>query len=114
MLCGLPLALSVMVSEPVRLPLVEGTNVTLRLQLAAGATVLPQVLDCEKSPVIATFVILSGPSPVLLNVTLCEALVVATCCAGKASADVERATIGNTPFPDRMIDWGLPASLVMS
>lgn len=43
--CGLPLALSVMVSEPVRLPLVEGANVTLKVQLAAGATVLPQVLD---------------------------------------------------------------------
>ncbi len=43
--CGLPLALSVMVSEPVRLPLVDGANVTLKVQLAAGATVLPQVLD---------------------------------------------------------------------
>ena len=44
-LWGEPLALSVMVSEPVRLPLVVGENVTLKVQLAAGATVLAQVLD---------------------------------------------------------------------
>ena len=44
-LCGLPIALSVIVSEPVRLPLVVGAKVTLKVQLAAGATVLPQVLD---------------------------------------------------------------------
>ena len=42
--CGLPLALSVMLSEAVRLPLAEGVNVTLILHLALGASELPQVL----------------------------------------------------------------------
>jgi len=42
--CGLPLALSVMLTAAVRLPLAEGMNVTLIVQLAPGATELPQVL----------------------------------------------------------------------
>ena len=43
-LCGLPLALSVMLSEAVRLPLAEGVNVTLIVQLAPAASELPHVL----------------------------------------------------------------------
>jgi hypothetical protein len=42
--CGLPLALSVMLSEAARLPLAEGVNLTLIVQLAPPATELPQVL----------------------------------------------------------------------
>ena len=41
---GLPLALSVMLTEAVRLPLAEGLNVTLIVQLLPAATELPQVL----------------------------------------------------------------------
>src|SRR4029077_20493975 len=40
-LCGLPLALSVMFSEPGRVPLVVGVKVTLMVQLALGASVEP-------------------------------------------------------------------------
>ena len=42
--CGLPLALSVMLTEAVRLPLAEGVNVTRIVQLALAATELPHVL----------------------------------------------------------------------
>ena len=42
--CGLPLALSVMLTEAVRLPLATGVKVTLMVQLAAAATELPHVL----------------------------------------------------------------------
>ena len=42
--CGLPLALSVMLSEAVRLPVAAGVNVTLMVHLALAATELPQVL----------------------------------------------------------------------
>ena len=73
---GLPAALSVIASEPFRVPLTVGANVTLKAQLVPEATVLPQVLDWEKSPVIATFVILSGASPVLFSVTGWAVLVV--------------------------------------
>ena len=42
--CGLPLALSVMLTEAVRLPGAEGVNVTLIVQLPPAATKLPHVL----------------------------------------------------------------------
>ena len=42
--CGLPLALSVMLTAAVRLPLAAGVKVTLIVQLAPAATELPQVL----------------------------------------------------------------------
>jgi len=42
--CGLPLALSVTLTEAVRLPLAEGVKVTLMVQLAPAATELPHVL----------------------------------------------------------------------
>ena len=42
--CGLPVALSVIVTTPVRVPVVVGVKVTLMLQFAPAATVLPQVL----------------------------------------------------------------------
>ena len=40
---GLPLALSVKLTEADRLPLAVGSNVTLTVQLAPAATELPQV-----------------------------------------------------------------------
>ena len=70
--CGLPLALSVMLTEAVRLPLAAGLNVTLIVQLALAATELPHVLVCAKSlalvPVRARPVMLKAPLPVLLRV----------------------------------------------
>ena len=42
--CGLPVALSEMLSEAARLPAAEGVKVTVRVQLAPAATELPQVL----------------------------------------------------------------------
>jgi len=42
--CGLPVALSEMLTEAVRVPLAEGVSVTLIVQLALAATELPQVL----------------------------------------------------------------------
>ena len=42
--CGLPVALSVMVTEAVRLPGAVGVKVTLMVQLPPAGTELPQVL----------------------------------------------------------------------
>ena len=42
--CGLPLALSMMLTEAVRLPLAEGVKITLIVQWALAATELPHVL----------------------------------------------------------------------
>ena len=72
--CGLPLALSVMLTEAVRLPLAAGVNVTLIVQLLPAATELPQVLVCAKSlalvPVSARLVMLKAALPVLLRVRI--------------------------------------------
>ena len=50
---GLPLTLSVMDSEAVRLPLAAGLNVTLTEQLALATSELPQVLVWVKSLALA-------------------------------------------------------------
>ena len=73
-ICGLPLALSVMLTEAERLPLAVGVKVTLIVQLLLAATELPQVLVWAKSlalaPVIARLVMLKAAVPVLLRVTV--------------------------------------------
>src|SRR5215471_8458464 len=78
-LCGLPAALSETDSVPPRVPVVVGVKVTLIVQLPPAATELPQLLVWPKSPLALMLVMLSGAPPVLLRVTGCEALVVATC-----------------------------------
>ena len=69
---GLPLTLSVMDSEAVRLPLAAGLNVTLTEQLALAPSELPQVLVWVKSlalaPVSAMLVMLIAALPVLFRV----------------------------------------------
>jgi len=71
--CGLPKALSVKVSDAVRLPLAVGAKVTLIVQLAPGASEPPQVLAWAKSPVLApvsaTLAMLSVALPLLPRVT---------------------------------------------
>ena len=68
--CVAGLALSVMVTAPVLVPVVVGLKVTLRVQLAPAATLEPQVLVCEKSPLTVMLVMLRVALPVLLSVTL--------------------------------------------
>jgi hypothetical protein len=55
-----------------------GVKVTVIGQLAPAARVPPQVLLWAKSPLLAIDLIVSGPVPVLLSVTVCAALVVPT------------------------------------
>jgi hypothetical protein len=64
------LALSVMVTAPVLVPMAVGLKVTLRVQLAATATLAPQVLVWEKSPLTVMLVMLRTALPVFLRVTL--------------------------------------------
>jgi hypothetical protein len=64
------LALSVMVTTPVLVPVAVGLKVTLRVQLALAATLEPQVLVWEKSPLAVMLVMLRVPFPVLLSVML--------------------------------------------
>ncbi len=71
--CGLPPALSVMVTDAVSALAREGVNVTAIVQFAPAATELPQVSAISAkslalAPAIARPVMLKAALPVLLNV----------------------------------------------
>jgi hypothetical protein len=93
------LALSVIVKAPLLEPAAVGVKVTLRVQLALAATLEPQVLVWEKSPLAVMLVMLRVALPVLLSVTLCALLLVPTACAGKVNEARERLTCGALPVP---------------
>jgi hypothetical protein len=83
--CGLPVALSATLIAPVRVPAAVGLNVTLIAQWALAASVAGltgQVLVSAKSPLFVPVtvipVMVNAVVPVLVNVTLCAALVVPT------------------------------------
>src|SRR5437868_6644289 len=83
--CGLPLASSVTNSVPVRAPEAVGVKVTLIEQLAPAAKVaglvgqaLAPVLVAAKSPEAAKEVIVKAAVPVLVSVTVTDALMVAS------------------------------------
>jgi len=94
MVCGLPVALSVMLMLPVCWPAAAGVNVTAMEQPPPAATDVPHVLVCAKSPVTVMPVIDSGAFPLLVNVTVCAALVVWTFCAVKVRLDEDSVTDG--------------------
>jgi hypothetical protein len=64
------LALSVIVNVPLLEPVAVGLKVTLRVQLPPAATLEPQVLVWEKSPLAVMLVMLRAALPVFLSVTL--------------------------------------------
>ena len=76
--CGLPVALSEMVSEPERAPAAVGVKVTVSVQEAFAATLVPQLLVCEKSPEAVALLIVRAEVPVFFSVTVCDALAVVT------------------------------------
>lgn len=104
--------MSVIVTAPARAPVVVGVNVTLMAQLAAGATLVPQLL-AAKSPLVAMLAIINVALPVLVNVAVCDALVLPTTWLPKARLSVERLTAGPdaTPVPFNAIVCGLPGAL---
>jgi hypothetical protein len=103
---GLPLALSVIVTAALRAPVAVGLNVTLMVQLAAAATLVPQVLVWLKSPlfvpVMAMLVMLSAAVPVFERVTACAVLLVLTNWLLNVSDAGDRPTAGATPVPVKL------------
>ena len=79
---GLPVALSVIVSEAVRLPVAEGVKVTLTVQFDPAATEVPQLLVCPKSleliPVTNILVKFSDALPEFVSTTTWAGLPVPT------------------------------------
>ena len=76
--CGLPGALSVMLSAPLSVPVVVGVNVTEIWQIPPAAMPCPQVFDSLKLPETEIWLIVSAAPPLLVSVTICGELVVPT------------------------------------
>src|SRR5208282_1016136 len=97
--CGLPAALSVNVTVPVRLPVVFGASVTLMAQLAPAVSVAPQVLVSAKFALTAILVIVSGAVPVLVSVMSRGSLVEPSSSSPKVKLFAEKATLGDPLLP---------------
>lgn len=102
---GDPAALLVMVREPLRVPAAVGAKVTLIVHDAPGLIVPTQVLVDENSGlgVVATWVIVSAPVPLLVSVTACTPLVVPTVCVANVTDPRLRETDGTgtaLPVPE--------------
>ena len=76
--CGLPVALLVMVIEPVLLATVVGVNVTLIVQLNPEPRLAPQLLLCANSPLAAILLMVSAALSELVSVIGLAAPVVLT------------------------------------
>jgi hypothetical protein len=92
--CGLPTALSVMVTAPVLVPPAVGLKVTLSVQEVLAARLEPQVLVWEKSPLVAMLEIVSVVLPLFARVIVSGGLVVPTTWLPKSYDAGERVTTG--------------------
>lgn len=122
MVCGLPGALSVTLTCAVRVPVAEGVNFRLMVQLLPAATELPQVPRPAKakSPALAPVIvklleIVSVALPVLARVTYWTALVVPTAWLGKVTEDGVNVATGpdvlEVAVPERDADCDPPVPL---
>jgi hypothetical protein len=89
-----PLLLSVTISVPLREPPEVGVKVTLIVQEAPAATLVPQLLVCAKFPLAVMLATASAAFPELDRVTDWEALVDFTEVAANVSAPGVRLAIG--------------------
>jgi len=117
-ICGLPLALSAIEAEAVRVPVADGSKVTLIEQKALAAMLVPQVFVWVKSPEFVPVMVmpemLKDAVPVLVTVMSCPALVVPTVCDGKVKPDageIDTADAAAAPVPVSAIACGLPIAL---
>ena len=104
-------ALSAIVTEPRRLPEASGANVIVMVQLFPAATLAGQLLLWAKSPLAVTLEMARAALPVLVNVTVCAALMLPTAWLLNVSVLVERLTTGTaSPMPDSGTVCVLPAT----
>jgi hypothetical protein len=111
MLCGDPLALSVIVIAAVSAPVVAGVKWPWIVQFAPAARLDPQLFanmnDDASLPVMLILVMDRVVPPVLVKVTLWEALVVPTAWVPNDRLVADRDTAGGVvPVPVREIDCG--------
>jgi hypothetical protein len=97
------LASSAKVKLPVRVPMALGVSVTLTVQLAPAATVLPQVFALmAKSPLMPILLMLSVAVPVFVSFTTFAGLVVPKTLLANVSFTTERVTTGPPPLPPQV------------
>ncbi len=100
--------LPVTVSEPLRMPVAVGMNVTLMVHEAFTANDDPQLLTWLKSPEALIWAIVKLPSPVLVSVTAWVALVVPTIWPANVSDDGDKLATGMVPVPERLMLGAVP------
>ena len=84
---------------------------TLIWQFDPAASEDLHVVVREKGPLAVMTMDLSAAVPVLVNVTVCAALVVPTVCAAKVKLVGERLTAGAVPVPESAMVCGLLLAL---
>jgi len=112
-ICGEFRPASVIVITPEILPVVEGVNVAVMVQVAPAPRVLVHVLldGALKSPLNAVAMLVDSP-PVFFTVITLPALVVPTAWAANVSlAGVTVITTGAVPVPDSVTICGLGVAL---
>jgi hypothetical protein len=111
--CGLPPALSAIVTVPPFDPLLPGSKKTPIEQLDPAARVSPQALRTPKSLELdATLVIVSVASPVFVAVMVCGKPVVPTNCPGKTMLDGDNVSAAaGVVTPVKPTGCGLPGAL---
>jgi len=123
--CGLLLALSVMVKVPVRGPVAVGVNITLIVQVfdpavagkVVGQAVAPVLVSAKSlGGGIEMEMIVRGPVPVLVSVTVCAALGVFSSWLPKLRlvGASPTAGVGFAPVPVSVMLCGLVLSLSVS
>jgi hypothetical protein len=96
-LCGLLVALSVRVREPVRVPAAVGLKVTVMLQLAPPARLVPQLLVWAKSPLAVILLRLKADCPVLDKVRVFGLLGVPRSLVPKLKLEADSFATGPVP-----------------
>ena len=110
--CGLSAALSVMLIVPVKRPGIVGVKVTLMVQLAPAARLLPQLLVWKKFKLATMLVMVNAALPLFVSVTGSGRLVVPTVWLPVSERlGGIRVTTGAAPVPVRVIVRGLPLPL---
>src|SRR5437667_464659 len=121
MICGLPPALSVTDSVPVRAPEAVGVKVTLMVQFAPAAKVaglvgqaLAPVLVAAKSPEAANELIVKPALSFFVSVAVRELLAVPTGRSSNLAGAVNQKSGAAVPFPLSVMICGLPPALSVS
>ena len=101
--CGEVFPLSVIVMAAVNAPVFVGAKCPWMLQLAPAARLVPQVVPITKDdafvPVTAILLIANAAVPVLVIITVCDALADPTVVEGKVRLVADKVTGGATPVP---------------